>query len=278
MTRPAAPGLRIRKWDAGRWSEVPDAVVTEEPLQLMLDGEPLSVVMRTPGQDIELALGLMYAEGIARSLDAIRKIRISAESDETESAIDIEASIVESNQVDIHLAQAPRRKPERSMLASSACGVCGAVLIEDLRRDLAPLAAGPRVSAALLPQLVERLRTGQGVFERTGGLHAAGLFTAGGESICTREDIGRHNAVDKVAGRMLLDGRLPANESILVVSGRAGYEIVQKAITAGIPVVAAVGAPSSLAVALAREFQQTLVGFLRGQRFNVYSTPERLTS
>jgi len=276
MTRPAAPGLRIRKWDAGRWSEVPDAVVTEEPLQLMLDGEPLSVVMRTPGQDIELALGLMYAEGIARSLDAIRKIRISAESDETDSAIDIEASIVESNQVDIHLAQAPRRRPERSMLASSACGVCGAVLIEDLRRDLAPLAAGPRVSAALLPQLVERLRTGQGVFERTGGLHAAGLFTAGGESICTREDIGRHNAVDKVAGRMLLDGRLPANESILVVSGRAGYEIVQKSITAGIPVLAAVGAPSSLAVALAREFGQTLVGFLRGERFNVYASPERL--
>jgi len=276
MTRPAAPGLRIRKWDAGTWSEVPDAVVTEEPLQLMLDGEPLSVVMRTPGQDIELTLGLLYAEGIARSLDAIRMIRISAESDETDSAIDIEASIVESNQVDVHLAQTRRRKPERSMLASSACGVCGAVLIEDLRRDLAPLAAGPRVSAALLPQLVERLRTGQGVFERTGGLHAAGLFTAGGESICTREDIGRHNAVDKVAGRMLLDGRLPANESILVVSGRAGYEIVQKSITAGIPVLAAVGAPSSLAVALAREFGQTLVGFLRGERFNVYASPERL--
>ncbi len=276
MTRPAAPRLRIRKWDAGRWSDAPDAVVTEEPLQLMLDGEPLSVVMRTPGQDIELALGLLYAEGIARSLDAIRRIRISAESGESDPAIDVEASIVDSNQVDIQLAQAPRRKPERSMLASSACGVCGAVLIEDLRRDLAALPAGPRVSASLLPKLVERLRTGQGVFERTGGLHAAGLFTADGESICTREDIGRHNAVDKVAGRMLLDGRLPANESILVVSGRAGYEIVQKSITAGIPVLAAVGAPSSLAVALAREFGQTLVGFLRGERFNVYASPERL--
>ncbi len=276
MTRPAAPGLRIRKWDAGRWSDTPDAVVTEEPLQLMLDGEPLSVVMRTPGQDIELALGLLYAEGIARSLDAIRRIRISAESGESDPAIDVEASIVDSNQVDIQLAQAPRRKPERSMLSSSACGVCGAVLIEDLRRDLAALPAGPRVSASLLPKLVERLRTGQGVFERTGGLHAAGLFTADGESICTREDIGRHNAVDKVAGRMLLDGRLPANESILVVSGRAGYEIVQKSITAGIPVLAAVGAPSSLAVALAREFGQTLVGFLRGERFNVYASPERL--
>jgi len=276
MTRPAAPRLRIRKWDAGRWSDTPDAVVTEEPLQLMLDGDPLSVVMRTPGQDIELALGLLHAEGIARSLDAIRKIRISAESEEADPAIVVEASIIDSNQVDIHLAQAPRRKPERSMLASSACGVCGAVLIEDLRRDLAPLPAGPRVSASLLPQLVERLRTGQGVFDRTGGLHAAGLFTADGESICTREDVGRHNAVDKVAGRMLLDGRLPANETVLVVSGRAGYEIVQKSITAGIPVLAAVGAPSSLAVALAREFGQTLVGFLRGERFNVYASPERL--
>jgi len=276
MTRPAAPRLRIRKWDAGRWSDTPDAVVTEEPLQLMLDGEPLSVVMRTPGQDIELALGLLYAEGVARSLDSIRRIRISAESGESDPAIDVEASIVDSNQVDIQLAQAPRRKPERSMLSSSACGVCGAVLIEDLRRDLAPLPAGPRVSASLLPQLVERLRTGQGVFERTGGLHAAGLFTADGESICTREDIGRHNAVDKVAGRMLLDGRLPASQSVLVVSGRAGYEIVQKSITAGIPVLAAVGAPSSLAVALAREFGQTLVGFLRGERFNVYASPERL--
>src|SRR5437016_1447410 len=114
MTRPAAPGLRIRKWDAGRWSEAPDAVVTEEPLQLLLDGEPLSVVMRTPGQDIELALGLLHAEGIARSLDAIRKIRISAESDEADPAVVVEASIVDSNQVDIHLAQAPRRKPGRT--------------------------------------------------------------------------------------------------------------------------------------------------------------------
>jgi len=276
MTRPAAPGLRIRKWDAGRWSEAPDAVVTEEPLQLMLDGEPLSVVMRTPGQDIELALGLMYAEGIARSLDAIRMIRISAESDETDSAIDIEASIVESNQVDIHLAQAPRRKPERSMLASSACGVCGAVLIEDLRRDLAPLAAGPRVSAALLPQLVERLRTGQGVFERTGGLHAAGLFTAGGESICTREDIGRHNAVDKAIGRAFLDGLLPLNRHLLLVSGRSSLEIVQKALAAGIPIVAAVSAPSSLAVNFTRESGQMLIGFLRPPTFNVYSHIDRV--
>ena len=154
--------------------------------------------------------------------------------------------------------------------------VCGAVLIEDLRRDLAVLDPGPDVEAGLLPKLVEKMRSGQGVFERTGGLHAAGLFDQQGALICMREDIGRHNAVDKVVGRMLLDRRLPLSGAILVVSGRAGYEIVQKAITAGIPLVAAVGAPSSLAVALAREFNQTLVGFLRGERYNVYSSPERL--
>ena len=278
MGKPPAPGVRVRKWSSGAWSEVPDAVVTEEPLQLMLDGVPLSVVMRTPGEDIELALGLMFAEGIVRSLDAIGHVRISAESGETASGISVDSSLVESNQIDVQLAEAPRRRPERSMLSSSACGVCGAVLIEDLRRDLAQLPAGPTIDPALLPPLVERLRSGQGVFERTGGLHAAGLFSSGGDLICMREDIGRHNAVDKVVGRMLLDGRLPARDAILVVSGRAGYEIVQKSITAGMPLLAAVGAPSSLAVALSREFNQTLVGFLRGERFNVYAAPERLAS
>jgi len=219
---------------------------------------------------------LLFAEGIARSLDDVRLVRISAESDESAIAVAIDPSIVESNQVDVHLVRAPRRRPERSMLASSACGVCGAVLIEDLRRDLAPLPEGLAVDARLLPRLLDRLRSGQGVFERTGGLHAAGLFDPAGELICLREDVGRHNAVDKVVGRMLIEGMLPLSRSILVVSGRAGYEIVQKSITAGIPVLAAVGAPSSLAVALAREFGQTLVGFLRGERFNVYASHERL--
>jgi FdhD protein len=253
-------------------------VVTEEPLQLMLDGEALSVVMRTPGHDIELSLGLMFAEGIVRAAKEVRAIRISAEAGEEEHAIGVESVLVESNQVDVHLAGKARRRPERSMLSNSACGVCGTVLIEDLRRDLALLPAGPAVDAALLPGLVDRLRSGQGVFDRTGGLHAAGLFTAGGDLVYLREDVGRHNAVDKVVGRALLDQRLPAHDSILVVSGRAGYEIVQKSITAGIPVLAAVGAPSSLAVALAREFNQTLVGFLKGDRFNVYSAPERLSA
>jgi len=244
----------------------------------MLDGEPLSVVMRTPGQDIELCLGLMFSEGIVRGLDEVKLIRISAEAEETERAVRVVASLVESNQIDVHLAGAPRRKPERSMLSSSACGVCGTVLIEDLRRDLAPLPAGPAVDPSILPGLVDALRAGQGVFERTGGLHAAGLFTADGVLIHLREDVGRHNAVDKVVGRAMLDNALPAASSVLVVSGRAGYEIVQKSISAGIPVLAAVGAPSSLSVALAQEFNQTLIGFLRGHRYNVYVGSERLAN
>jgi FdhD protein len=252
-------------------------VVTEEPLQLMLDGEALSVVMRTPGNDIELCLGLMFAEGILRTTKDIRNVRISAETGENEESVAVESVLVESNQIDVHLAGKARRRPERSMLSSSACGVCGTVLIEDLRRDLDVLPTGRAVDPALLPGLVDRLRSGQDVFDRTGGLHGAGLFTSGGDLICLREDVGRHNAVDKLVGRALLDQHLPAVESILVVSGRAGYEIVQKSISAGIPVLAAVGAPSSLAVALAREFNQTLVGFLKGDRFNVYSAPERLS-
>jgi FdhD protein len=277
MAKPAAPALRVRRWTAGEWTDSPDAVVTEEPLQLMLHGKPLSVVMRTPGQDVELCLGLMYGEGIVRGVDEVRFVRISAEAGEAEKRVRLESDLLESNQIDVHPAGAPRRTPERSMLSSSACGVCGTVMIEDLRRDLATLPAGPRVDPAVLPGLVEILRSGQGVFERTGGLHAAGLFSADGKLEHLREDIGRHNAVDKVIGRTLLDGRLPASESILVVSGRAGYEIVQKSISAGIPVLAAVGAPSSLAVSLAREFNQTLIGFLRGERFNVYAGSERLT-
>jgi FdhD protein len=277
MAKPAAPGLRIRRYAAGEWTDAPDAVVTEEPLQLLLDGEPLAVVMRTPGSDIELALGLLFAEGVIRTSRDVRAIRISAEAGETEAGVSVQPVLVESNQVDVNLAGKPRRKLERSMLASSACGVCGTQMIEDLRRDLARLPPGLVVDPALLPPLVDRLRSGQGVFERTGGLHAAGLFDVNGEVVALREDIGRHNAVDKVVGRLLLDGRLPAAEMLLVVSGRAGYEIVQKSIGAGIAVVAAVGAPSSLAVALAREFNQTLVGFLRGERFNVYSGVDRLT-
>jgi len=148
----------VKRWAAGKWSESPDAVVMEEPLQLLLDGEPLSVVMRTPGNDIELTIGLLYAEGVIQSAKDVKAVRISAEADERESAIDVDSSVVESNVIDVHLAKPPGRRPERSMLASSACGVCGAVMIEDLRRGLSPLGEGPRVQASVLPGLVELAR------------------------------------------------------------------------------------------------------------------------
>jgi FdhD protein len=276
MPKPAAPGLSVRRWSSGRWSESSDSVAGEEPLQLLLDGEPLSVLMRTPGADVELALGLLFAEGVIGSAADVRDVRVSADSDERGAGVPIQEDAVESNLVDVRLRHAPKRRPQRSLLASSACGVCGSVMIEDLRRGLSPLPAGLMFDASALPALVERLRAGQGVFERTGGLHAAGLFSAEGDLIYVREDVGRHNALDKVVGRALLDGRVPASDTVLVVSGRAGYEIVQKSIAAGITILAAVGAPSSLAVALARDFNQTLVGFLRSGRFNVYAAPERL--
>lgn len=276
MAKPQAPKASIRRWSAGSWSDVDDPIAAEEPLQVLLNGEPLTVLMRTPGADIELALGLLFAEGIVRSRAEISSVGISAEAQERTEGTRVEASLVESNLVDVRLVGEPHRRPQRSFIASSACGVCGAEMIEDLRRDLATVSPGPTIDPATLPGLVDRLREGQDVFEQTGGLHAAGLFDAAGGLVHLREDIGRHNAVDKIVGRLLLDAALPASSSVLVVSGRAGYEIIQKSIAAGIPMVAAVGAPSSLAIALAREFNQTLVGFLRSGRFNVYSAAGRV--
>src|SRR3989441_6847839 len=174
MGKPAAPGLRIRRFAAGAWTESPDAVVTEEPLQLLLDGAPLAVVMRTPGADIELALGLLYAEGIIRSAGDVRGLRISAEAGESDERIAAEAVLVESNQVDVKLAGKPRRKPERSMLSSSACGVCGTQMIEDLRRDLAVLPAGPRVCPMMLPGPPGKPPSGQGGVEGPLGVPRAG--------------------------------------------------------------------------------------------------------
>jgi FdhD protein len=251
-------------------------VAAEEPLQLSLDAKPLSIVMRTPGNDLELALGLLWAERVIRSLADVRRVRISAEAGESEPRVTLANDLVESNQVDIYLGSAGGRRPERSFLATSACGVCGATTVESLALDFPALAKGPVVDAAVLPRLADRLREQQRIFESTGGLHAAGLFNVAGELELLREDIGRHNAVDKIVGRALLDGRLPLSRSVLAVSGRAGYEVVQKAVAAGIPVLAAVGAPSSLAVATAERFGMTLVGFLRDDHFNVYTGPERI--
>jgi FdhD protein len=276
MARPQAPEVLTRRWSAGGWEEAGDRLAAEEPLQLLLDGSPLSVVMRTPGHDVELALGLLWAERVISGRAQVREVRISAEAGEPASAaLPVLADLVESNQVDVSLASSGRR-PERSFVSSSACGVCGATTVESLALDFQPVPPGPVLDPALLAVLAGRLRRHQRLFDQTGGLHAAGLFDVRGELVLLREDVGRHNAVDKVVGRSLLDARLPLAGHVLVVSGRGGYEIVQKAVAAGIPVVAAVGAPSSLAVATARRFGVTLVGFLRDGRFNVYSSPERL--
>jgi FdhD protein len=276
MPRPQAPPVQIARWRAGDWRDDRDHVAAEEPLQLSLDAKPLSIVMRTPGNDLELALGLLWAERVIRSLADVRRVRISAEAGESEPRVTLANDLVESNQVDIYLGSAGGRRPERSFLATSACGVCGATTVESLALDFPALANGPVVDAAVLPRLADRLREQQRIFESTGGLHAAGLFNVAGELELLREDIGRHNAVDKIVGRALLDGRLPLSRSVLAVSGRAGYEVVQKAVAAGIPVLAAVGAPSSLAVATAERFGMTLVGFLRDDHFNVYTGPERI--
>lgn len=280
--RPQAPEVVTERWSPAGWVENADRLAAEEPLQLLLDGQPLSIVMRTPGRDVELALGLLWAERVITDRAQVNHVRVSAEAGELEAAeapFRVEADLVESNQVDVSVEPAAgRRRLERSFLSSSACGVCGATTIESLALDFEQLSPGPRVDPMVLGQLPERLRERQQLFEQTGGLHAAGLFDALGNMDTLREDVGRHNAVDKVVGRALLDGRLPLAAHILVVSGRGGYEIVQKAVAAGIPVVAAVGAPSSLAVATARRFGVTLVGFLRDRRFNVYSAPERLRS
>src|SRR6185503_13256897 len=260
----------------GDWRDDRDQVAAEEPLQLSLDGKPLSIVMRTPGNDLELALGLLWAEGVIHSLDDVTRVRISAEAQENEPRVSLANDLVESNQVDVYLRSSAGHRPERSFLSSSACGVCGATTVESLALDFPHLAPGATVDAAMLPGLSDRLREQQRIFESTGGLHAAGLFDEHGELEVLREDIGRHNAVDKIVGRALLDGRLPLARAVLAVSGRAGYEVVQKAVAGGIPILAAVGAPSSLAVATADHFELTLVGFLRDDRFNVYTAPERI--
>lgn len=277
MTRPSTRSVSITRYDGGAWSDTGDDVAAEEPLQLILDGEPLSVIMRTPGHDIELALGLLHAERVITSLDDVASLRISAETKEREEAVPVTNDLLESNAVDVRLRGSAARRPRRSFLSSSACGVCGATTMDDLAHDHAPLADGPVVPATVLPPLADRLREQQRVFERTGGLHAAGLFTASGELMTLREDIGRHNAVDKVVGRAVLERHVPLSGAILAVSGRAGYEVVQKAIAAGIPILVAVGAPSTLAVATAERFGLTLVGFLRGSRFNVYARPDRIS-
>jgi FdhD protein len=242
-----------------------ERLVVEEPLELRLDGAALAVTMRTPGDDVELAAGFLVSEGIVSDFGAVASI---AHCDENENAVDAR---LEPGATGVRLPEA------RHFFASSSCGVCGKATIEALRTR-APALHGdvPCVDAALLRALPDRLRAAQRLFGETGALHAAGLFDEGGELLCAREDVGRHNAVDKVIGWAALEGRLPLARAILLVSGRLGFEIAQKALVAGIPLVAAISGPSSLAVELARENGMTVVAFLRGEALNVYAGAARV--
>jgi FdhD protein len=242
-----------------------ERVVVEEPLELRLDGAPLAVTMRTPGDDVELAAGFLVTEGIVADFDAVASI---AHCDVNENAVDVR---LEPGAAGVRLPEA------RHFFASSSCGVCGKATLEALRTRAPALHAdATRVDAALLRELPARLRAAQRLFGETGALHAAGLFDSRGELLCAREDVGRHNAVDKVVGWAALERRLPLTGTILLASGRLGFEIAQKALVAGIPLLAAISGPSSLAVELARENGMTLVAFLRGDALNVYAGAERI--
>ncbi len=251
-----------------------DTVTTEEPLEVRLDAggvvTPVAVTMRTPGDDFALAAGLLHSEGILGGRDELRQIDYCTDVTSEEQAYNVVTVGLRGPVPDLS-------GMERRGTMSSACGVCGKTSLEALKvRGVPPVAAGPRIDAETLYSLPDKLRAAQATFSATGGLHAAGLFTAAGEPLLVKEDVGRHNAVDKVVGQELLDDRLPLRDRVLVVSGRAGFEVVQKALVAGIAVLCAVSAPSSLAVDLAEEFGMTLVGFLRGRRCNVYAGADRL--
>jgi FdhD protein len=235
---------------------VGDEVAIEEPLEIRVGGEALAVTMRTPGHDEELALGFLVGEGL---LDEPRAA--GPPPDLAANIVDVEGPLL-------------REPARRRFYATSSCGVCGKGALEEIAVVSAPLPDGPNVSRTLLAALPDRLR--QPGFERTGGLHATGLFTPAGELVCVREDVGRHNAMDKVVGRALLDGALPLHDRILCVSGRLSFELVQKAVVAGAPILVGVGAPTSLAVLAAEDRGLTLVGFARGASANVYAHPQRV--
>ncbi len=263
--------------DAGRRVRKTDRVVTEEPLEIRLaaggERRTLAITMRTPGNDFELAAGFLHGEGIVRSLDEIGAIAYCLDED-----LDPDQRY---NVVTVELrgkALPELARFERHFVTGSACGVCGRAQLDSLRElGIAPVEDGIRVAPELLAQLPQRMREAQRVFEATGGLHAAALFDERGAPLAVREDVGRHNALDKLAGWAMLERRLPLSRAILMVSGRASYEILQKSAAAGIPIVASVSAPSSLAVDLAREFEITLAGFVRGERANLYSRADRVS-
>ncbi|MEU3532375.1 formate dehydrogenase accessory sulfurtransferase FdhD [Streptomyces murinus] len=263
--------LRIRD---GAVSTRPDTLVAEEPLEIRLNGKPLAITMRTPGDDFALAAGFLVSEGVLAAASDLQNIVYCAgaiaDGSNTYNVVDVRTTPGVS---------LPDFTLERNVYTSSSCGLCGKASLDAVRTTTRwPIADSPRlrVTPALLSGLPERLREAQRVFDRTGGLHAAALFTEDGELLDIKEDVGRHNAVDKLVGRALQNGELPLSRTVLLVSGRASFELAQKAVMAGIPMLAAVSAPSSLAVDLATETGLTLVGFLRGGSMNVYAGDDRI--
>lgn len=265
----------VSEWNEGKLRHVQDYLVGEEPLEIRVGGEPLSVTMRTPGHDLELAAGFLFTEGIIQSREQIQSLRPASDGKpdgNNKSA---------GNVVEVELAgvKLDRVQSQRNFFVASSCGICGKASIDAVRvRGIQRPNPAARLDPELLCRLPEKLKTEQAIFGRTGGLHAAAVFDLHGELLVLCEDVGRHNAVDKVVGWALTQGKLPLSHHVLMVSGRGGFEIVQKALVAGLPIVASVSAPSSLAVRLAREFGQTLIGFLRGRRFIVYAGEERLAT
>jgi FdhD protein len=268
---------RVRAVEGGRARVQQDVLATEEPLEIRLSARgatrQVAVTMRTPGADFELAAGFLFSEGLISSRDDVDRLGYCVGND----ACDGEQQY---NVVTVDLRPHATIDPlllDRNFGITSACGICGKSSLDQVeRRGIPPLPAGPIVPHDVLYGLPDRLRRAQGLFATTGGLHAAGLFTREGELIALREDVGRHNAVDKLVGWALLEGKLPLHEQILMVSGRSSFEIAQKCVAAGVPILCAVSAPSSLAVDLARRFGLTLIGFLRGDRFNIYMGAQRI--
>jgi FdhD protein len=272
---PAEPA-RVVTFDGATRSEREDRVAGEEPLEIRVraggESKTIAITMRTPGHDFELAAGFLFAEGVIAGVDDIREMTYCLD-----ASVDADQQY---NIVNVDLARATLPDLvalERHFTTTSACGVCGRASLEALRdRGVGSVTSELTVTPAVITALPETLRSGQRVFDATGGLHAAARFDANGKLRAVREDVGRHNAFDKLIGNALLERNVPLANDIVLVSGRASYELVQKTIAAGAPVLCAVSAPSSLAVAMARDFGVTLVGFLRGARFNVYAHEERI--
>lgn len=271
---------QVTEYSDGRSRRLQDSLAGEEPLEIRVNGESFAVTMRTPDHDAELATGLLFTEGVIQNRHQIHSIKEAR--NEVDPATAGSAAPSAGNILEITLAPSAHFDPgsRRNFHINSSCGICGKSSIDEVRSHLlrAPAQSAPfQISAATLLQLPEKLSSAQGIFDRTGGLHAAALFTREGQLLVAREDIGRHNAVDKIIGWALAEDKVPLQNCVMVVSGRCGFEIAQKGILAGLPLIASVSAPSSLAVQLARELNLTLVGFLRGRRFVVYSGEERLS-